>query len=117
VAIIYNVSTISLSERQREYATLRVMGMQVNEVSSIMNFEFWLLCFFGIALGFPLTILLKEMMANMIHVEMFTFPTYTPPLAYIIGIAGCVAAVKIANMSAAGRIRKLDMVEVLKERE
>ncbi len=27
VAIIYNVSTISLSERQREYATLRVMGI------------------------------------------------------------------------------------------
>jgi putative ABC transport system permease protein len=117
VAIIYNVSTISLSERQREYATLRVMGMQVKEVSSIMDFEFWLLCFFGVALGFPLTIMLKQMMARMVQVEMFTFPTYTPPMAYITGIIGCVLAVKIANMSASGRIRKLDMVEVLKERE
>ncbi|MDR2940048.1 MAG: ABC transporter permease, partial [Clostridiales bacterium] len=116
-AIIYNTSVISLSEREREFATLRVLGLQIKEVSEIMSFEYWVLCFFGIILGFPFNDFLKLQMSNMIEVEMFSIPTYTPPEAYVNAIVGCIAAVFISNFTASRNIKKFDMVEVLKERE
>ena len=38
-AIIYNPSTISIMERTRELATLRVMGFTLKEVSKIISYE------------------------------------------------------------------------------
>lgn len=116
-AIIYNTATISLSERKREYATLRVMGFQSKEVSKIMGFEYWLLSVFGILGGIPLAIALKLSLASMMESDLYTFPTYTPLSAFIIGVIGCIAAVFISNKASARSIRKFDMVEVLKERE
>ncbi len=43
--IIYNTAVISMSERSREYATLRVLGLHIKEVKEIMSFEYWILCF------------------------------------------------------------------------
>lgn len=116
-AIIYNTATISLSERKREFATLRVIGMQVEQVGSIMSFEYWILSFCGIILGFPFTSFLKNMVSNTIDMDIFSFPTYTPPSAYLIGIIGCILAVFISNMVSINKIKYFDMVEVLKERE
>ena len=116
-AIIYNASTISLSERKREYATLRVLGMQVKEVAEIVSFEYWTLSIIGMLLGIPFTHLMKEAMASSIDVELFTMSTYTPMSAFITAAIGCSAAVLLSNLSAIRNIKKFDMVEVLKERE
>jgi putative ABC transport system permease protein len=116
-AIIYNTSTVSLSERKREYATLRVMGMQIKEVAQIMNIEHWILCIMGMVLGIPFTRLLKIAVKEMVDVDLFTFPVSTEMTAYIGGAAGCILAVIIANKTSEKYIKKFDMVEVLKERE
>ncbi len=117
VAIIYNTATISVSERKREFATLRVLGMQVKQVGAILSFEYWVLSIFGIALGIPFTILLKQSMASIIDLQAFAFPTYTTASAYMIATFGCIAAVFISNQVSNRRIKSFDMVEVLKERE
>jgi len=116
-AIIYNTSSISLSERQREYATLRVLGMHVKEVARIMAFEYWLLLFLGMIVGVPLTSLLKNLVAEMVANDLFSFPTYTPISAYAAGAVGTILAVWISNLVAKRNIQKFDMIEVLKERE
>ncbi len=116
-AIIYNTSTISLSERKREYATLRVLGLQVKEVGEILSFEYWILCFGGVILGIPFTIFLKQSVSSIMDIEMFTIPTNTPIQAYFVGLAGCILAVLFSNKTAIRNIKKFDMVEVLKERE
>lgn len=116
-AIIYNTSTVSLSERKREYATLRVMGMQTREVAQIMNIEHWILCIIGMLMGIPFTRLLKIAVSGMVDVDLFTFPISTETTAYIGGAAGCILAVLIANKTSEKYIKKFDMVEVLKERE
>lgn len=117
VAIIYNVSTISLSERKREYATLRVLGVQVKEVGEIMSLEYWILCVVGIVLGIPFTSLMKNALASSFELEGFSYPTDTPPEAFVMAAVGCVIAVALSNYSAKNIIRKFDMVETLKERE
>lgn len=116
-AIIYNTSTISLSERKREYATLRVIGMQVKEVGAIMGFEYWVLCVIGMLLGIPFNAFLRQMLSGVFASDTFTFPTTVPPFAYASAALGCMLAVFFANRSAVRQIKKFDMVEVLKERE
>ena len=118
-AIIYNSSTISLSEKKREYATLRVLGMEIKEVCEISNFEYWLLFAAGCALGIPFGQFLIKIMNLMMstYIENFSMPEDIPLWAYGLAFLGCMTAVILSNMSAKRTIKKLDMVEVLKERE
>ncbi len=116
-AIIYNTSTISLSERKREYATLRVIGLSVNEVCEIMNFEYWILSVIAILLGIPFTSLLNQSVNLMVDTSMYSMPSTIQISAYLVGAIGCISAIMLSNLSAKKNIRKFDMVEVLKERE
>ena len=117
LAIIYNTSSISLSERKREYATLKVLGLETKEIVEIMSFEYWLLSIGGIALGIPFTNFIKQSLQAMMDVELFSIPMYTEPEAYVIAVFGCSAAVIISNYISKNAIKKFDIVEVLKERE
>ncbi|PKM67874.1 MAG: hypothetical protein CVU95_04295 [Firmicutes bacterium HGW-Firmicutes-2] len=115
--IIYNTAVISLSERSREYATLRVLGLHIKEVKEIMSFEYWILCFVGIILGIPFARVLNQGLINAIEVDAFAWPSKIPTSAFLIGAAGCMLAVAFANLTSVKAIKKLDLVEVLKERE
>ncbi len=55
--IIYNISVIAFSERSREYATLKVIGVTTKEISEIVDLEFWLLTLVGLILGMLNTLL------------------------------------------------------------
>lgn len=116
-AIIYNTTTISLSERKREYATLRVMGLTVKEVAEIMSFEYALLGTAGVILGIPFTLSLNQGMNGIMDTSLFTMPSTLPFQAYITGVAGVVIAIALSGASARKKIKTFDMVEVLKERE
>lgn len=115
--IIYNTAIISLSERSREYATLRVLGLQLNEVSEIMSFEYWLLAGIGAILGVPFAQLLNNAIVQMIDVEGMIWPSTIPISSYIVGFIGLIISVWLSNKVSARRIHKLQLVEVLKERE
>ena len=91
--------------------------MTIREVSEIMNFEYWTLSAVAMALGVPFAIFLNQSVNAMVDTEMMTMPSTLPPESYIVGVVGCAAAVLLSNYSAKRRIRKFDMVEVLKERE
>ena len=114
-AIIYNTATISLSERKREYATLRVIGLSTDEVCEIMRFEYWVLGIVGMAIGAPFASGLMVAVNSMMDTAMFSMPTTLPTIAYITGVIGCSAAIMLSNFSAKRKIAKFDMVEVLKE--
>jgi putative ABC transport system permease protein len=118
-AIIYNSSTISLSEKKREYATLRVLGLHIKEVCEISNFEYWLLYALGCLLGVPFANLLLSGLNTMLAQEMngLSIPARIPLWAFGAAAAGCMAAMILSNLSSKKTIGKLDMVDVLKERE
>lgn len=116
-AIIANTSSISMSERKREYATLRVLGMHPREIGKILGFEYWFLTIIGILPGIPLLRAIKAAMANMMDTSLFTIPLSTPLSSYITAAAGCFITVFICNLLSSRQIAGFDMVEVLKERE
>ncbi len=105
--IIYNTAVISMSERSREYATLRVLGLHLKEVKEIMSFEYWILCGVGVILGIPFTKLLNTALVNAIDIDAFSWPTKISFEAYIIGGIGCVLAVAFANKSTGKAIKNL----------
>lgn len=115
--IIYNTAAISMSERSREYATLRVLGLDIKEVKEIMSFEYWIMCLLGIAAGIPFALMLNTALQQGIDIDAFSWPSTIPFDAYVIAAIGCVLAVLFANLSSVKTIKKLDLVEVLKERE
>ena len=117
LAIIYNTSTISFSERRREFSTLRVLGMTVSEIASIQSFEYWTLTAFGIALGIPYTSVIMQSLNDMIKLETFALPSYVEPQAYLVGFAGVISAVFLSNRVSRRKIGRLNMVEPLKEME
>jgi putative ABC transport system permease protein len=116
-AVIYNISSISLSEKKREYTTLRVLGLTVKEVGEILSFENWLLCFIGIILGVPCAKIMISVFAGMSSFEMMKFPSTISPYAYISGLIECIAVIFLSNISSVQIIKEFDMVEVLKDRE
>jgi len=60
---------------------------------------------------------LNQGLINAIEVDAFSWPSTIPTNAYFIGAIGCMLAVAFANLTSIKAIKKLDLVEVLKERE
>jgi putative ABC transport system permease protein len=116
-AIITVTASISMSERKREYATLRVLGMRPWEVSQITMFEYAVLTAGGILAGIPLTRAIKTALFNIVQTDSFSLPVTTPASSFLVAAAGCAAAVLLSNLSSVRVISRLDMVDVLKERE
>lgn len=116
-AIITNTASISLSERKREYATMRVLGMHPAEIARVVGFEYWVLSAAALPFGIALTRLLKVAMAGMINNDVFSIPLYTAPSSFATAAVLCGLTVFLSNRMAQRKIARFDMVEVLKERE
>ena len=116
-SIVYNSSVISLSERQRELASMRVMGMSVEEVLSVVSFEQWILGAFSVVLGIPMSILMMESMKQAYQTDLYAMPSKIGSFAFILSVMGTAAFIYLSQINVKRRIRNFDIVEVLKERE
>jgi putative ABC transport system permease protein len=116
-AIIYNISGVSLSERQRELATMRVLGYSVPETVEILSFENYVLCFLAIIIGIPLTIAAAKAMGAAYDNEMFSMPERLPVISYVYSALCCMLSVFLSNLAIKNNVRRFSLVEVLKERE
>ncbi len=114
--IVYNISTISFSERSREYATLKVIGVTTKEIAEIVNLEFWILTFIGMLLGIFFTKGLKISINNLMDIENLLFNETVYPYEVIVATIQCSVAVFLSNSLNKKNIKKLDLVTVLKER-
>ncbi len=114
--IVYNISTISFSERSREYATLKVIGVTTKEIAEIVDLEFWLLTFIGIFFGVFVTKGLKISITNLMDIENLNFDTTVYAYEIIIATIQCCTAVFLSNYVNKKNIKKLNLVTVLKER-
>jgi len=116
-SIIYNITAVSFSERQRELASLRVLGLSIGEVGGIMYIENVLMGLLGVALGVPLGVGICSLLVEAYSNDMFRLPFHIERRTYAISIMLTLSFVLLANLAARRKIRRLDLVEVLKERE
>jgi ABC-type transport system, involved in lipoprotein release, permease component len=116
-ALIYNSSIISLSERRRELASLRVLGMTPREVLRVITSEQWALFALGIFLGIPLAYGLGMGMAQAMSTDLFTLPANLPPAALLGAAVGTAFSVLVAQSRAYYKIKSLPFVEILATRD
>jgi len=116
-AIIYNSTAVSLAERQRELASLRVMGFTVGEVGSIVYNENFLLSALGLVVGYPFGLLMCRLIVMAYDTELYRMPFHVEPDTFITTGVLTVVFVLLANLAVRRKIHTLDMVEVLKGRE
>jgi putative ABC transport system permease protein len=116
-SVIYNVTAVSLAERQRELASLRVMGMTASEVGRIMYYENFLLGLLGHLAGYPFGLLICRTLIRAYDSDLYRLPFHVENRTFIIVAVLTLSFIGLANLAARHKILSLDLVEVLKERE
>jgi putative ABC transport system permease protein len=115
--VVYNSARISLSERARELASLRVLGFTQGEVLRILLLEVALLTFLaqppGWVLGYGLAWTLKTKMAA----DVMRTRLVVEHSAYALSSAFVLAAALFSALVIRRRINRLDLVAILKTRD
>lgn len=115
--VIYNTARISLSERSRELASLRVLGFSRGEVGAILAIENVMLTLFALPFGLALGAWFAWLLSVVYETELFRFPfvVRADSVLWTILLAG--AFTLVANLAVQRRVRSLDLIEALKERD
>ena len=117
MAVVYNGARISLSERGRELASLRVMGFRRREVSVLLLGEQALITLLAIPLGWALGYGLSSLVARSMQTDVYNIPFIVNPQTYIVSAMIVIIAATASAMLVQRRINQLDLIEVLKTRE
>ncbi|NLV16624.1 MAG: FtsX-like permease family protein [Syntrophomonadaceae bacterium] len=117
IAIIYNTSVMTLNERQREMASLRVLGYSKGEVAGLIRKETWLQAVIGIVLGLPSGKAVATAYLASATTEMYSLPAVIYPRSYLMVAIVAFIFVWLGQNLSIRKAGKLDMVEVLKNRE
>jgi len=115
--IVYNSARISLSERARELATLRVLGFTRGEVGAVLVGELTVIALFAVPLGLWLGGLLTRVLLTTVNTETVRLPLVLTMENYSFAAAVITVATTLSLLFAARRIKELDLVGVLKVRD
>ncbi len=115
--VVYNSARVSLSERSRELASLRVLGFTRAEVALILLGELTLLTLLslpvGLALGYGLGRVIMMAMSN----EVYRLPFVVTPQTMAWTCLTVLAAAALSSLAVRRQLDRLDLVGVLKSRE
>jgi putative ABC transport system permease protein len=116
-AIVYNASIISFTERKRDLAALRVIGYTTREVSGLLFKENAVQSLLGVLLGLPLGYAMARAYISAISSDLFTIPVVVYPQTYLFSALGGLIFIMAAHLFAVRGIKKLDLVEALKNKD
>jgi len=115
--VIYNNARISLAERARELATLRVIGMTQREVGAVIVTELTLLALLAVPLGLLLGTGIATAIIQSVNTETVRLPLVFTPYTYtfallVVGTASVLSALVVLR-----KLRHLDLIGALKAPE
>ncbi|MCC5881001.1 MAG: ABC transporter permease [Idiomarina sp.] len=113
-AVLYNNARIMLAERQRELATLRVLGFSRAEISIIIYAELAILALLAIPLAWLIGSLFSYALISGLSTELFRVPWSWATAPYLNTLLGVLAATFIAMLAVSRRLLTLDMMSSLK---
>ena len=117
LGVVYNSARISLSERSRELATLRVIGFTRREISTILLGEIGTITLLAIPFGLVMGYWFARLLTLFFDQEVFRFPFVIEKSTYGMA-AGIVLAASIGSaLLVRRRLDDLDLIGVLKSRE
>lgn len=115
--VVYNSMRIALSERNRELASLRVLGFRRSEVAYILLGELGLLTLFAIPLGFIIGNGLCYYLAMEFDSDLYRIPVVLKADVYAFAALVVIVSAIISAIMIWRNLAHLDMVAVLKAKE
>ena len=117
MVVLFNLSNINITERQRELATIKLLGFYDREVSAYVYRENIVLTVFGILIGCFMGHWLHIYLVRSTEIDLMMFGRQTKATAYLYAAILTTIFSFLVNVLAHFRIKKIDMVESLKSAE
>ena len=117
MVVLFNLSNINITERQRELATIKLLGFYDGEVSAYVYRENIVLTVFGILLGCFMGHWLHIYLVRSTEIDLMMFGRQTATSAYVYAAILTMLFSVAVNILAHFRMKKIDMVESLKSAE
>ncbi|MGE4284415.1 MAG: ABC transporter permease, partial [Clostridia bacterium] len=115
-AIIYNSTIISISERNMEFASLRVMGFDKKDIYRMISKENILMTIVAIVIGIPLGRGMIGGMVESFSSEIITFPVIATPKIFITAAVATILFVAVAQLATLKKVYNLNFIDALKSR-
>jgi putative ABC transport system permease protein len=115
--VVYNSLRISLSERGRELASLRVLGFTRGEVSYILLGELALLMAVALPVGCLMGYGLSWLLTSLMETELYRIPLVINRSSYVFAIVVVAVAGLGSGLLLRRRIDRFDLIAVLKTRD
>lgn len=115
--VVYNSARISLSEKARDFATLRVIGFTRGEISAIQLGEQAILTGVAIPAGLVLGYFLAWVVSNSSDSELIRIPFVVYPSTFVLAAIVVIIASIVSGLIVRRRLDRLDLVSALKSRE
>ncbi len=115
--VLFTLSTTNISERERELATIKVLGFFDREVHAYVNKETLILTSIGILLGMPLGKGFGIWLMSILKMPSIYFADYLAPISYLYAAVIATVFAFIVNSITDKSLDKIDPVEALKSIE
>jgi len=115
--VVYNSARIALTERGRELASLRVLGMTRAEISYILLGELALLTLVAIPIGWLIGYGLCDMIAANLQSDLYRVPVILNSSTYAFASTVVLISALLSGLLVRRQLDKLDLIGVLKTRE
>lgn len=115
--VVYNSARISLAERSRELASLRVLGFTRAEISYILLGELALLTLAAIPLGMYIGYVLCGLIAHALQTELYRVPTVIDINTYAFAATVVLVSAVVSALFVRRQLDRLDLIAVLKTKE
>jgi putative ABC transport system permease protein len=117
IGVVYNNARVALSMRERELASLRVLGFTRGEISTILLGELAIQVFVAIPIGLVLGRLFAEALATGVDPENFRFPVIVSSRTYAFATLVTLASAFASALFVRRKLDRLDLIGVLKTRD
>lgn len=115
--VLCSLTNISITERLREIATVKVLGFYDRETASYVFRENNALTVIGALVGIPMGFALHKFVMNQIRIDLVHFDARILPSSIIICVALTLLFALIVNFVMKPKLRKIDMAQALKSIE
>jgi putative ABC transport system permease protein len=115
--VVYNSARISLTERARELASLRVLGFTRGEISYILLGELVLLTIAAIPIGFYIGRAICNLFVEILRSELYRVPLIIARDTYAFAAVVVIVSVLVSGLIVRRRLDRLDLIGVLKTKE
>ena len=115
--VLYNLTNINITERQREIATLKVLGFTPREVSAYIYRETVLLSVIGCAVGLVLGVFMEGFVVVTAEVDQVMFGRTIHAASFVIAFLLTMLFTVLVMLAMRRKLARVDMVESLKSNE